>query len=385
MSSTDSGKKRKRTSEKQQVGGNWAKNNGGVGAATTGSSSSDLRQQSQLPPDPYESHKREFERILARLEKVDKFGFFLDPAPPQFDECYDPPLTSPPPSSLNHKGHGEAETASVSLETEAAAAKANSNRLPLVPNAPEAPAKTSQFGALDAVVSPLDFLAAAAVAATAPTAANGGNGVTSSIASDPTPSPAPLNGNAAAVEPAKVPLPSSVAAPPPRKKPRKDDDGVRAKKPAPPPLTTHKVIFPDHPPFNWAMVRRRMEHGRYMLDRVEEEAARRKKHRIPGMKRKGIQPLHKRGVHWRLFLEDVNGMCDMALAMDNNDGDGDGDGDGDDENANFDKDGVLDADRRDDGRERGGSSLLPTSPVRLVRGSLAFAVKQIKEVRKLVR
>jgi len=39
--------------------------------------------------DLYERHRREFERILARLEKVDRFGFFLDEAPEEFDERYE--------------------------------------------------------------------------------------------------------------------------------------------------------------------------------------------------------------------------------------------------------------------------------------------------------
>eukprot|EP00804_Cyclotella_cryptica_P023246 CCRYP_000433-RA/>CCRYP_000433-RA protein AED:0.02 eAED:0.02 QI:325/1/1/1/1/1/5/149/3140 len=39
--------------------------------------------------DMYVRHKRELERSLARLEKVDRFGFFFDSCPPEFDENYD--------------------------------------------------------------------------------------------------------------------------------------------------------------------------------------------------------------------------------------------------------------------------------------------------------
>lgn len=39
--------------------------------------------------DMYTRHKRELERSLARLEKVDRFGFFFDACPPEFDENYD--------------------------------------------------------------------------------------------------------------------------------------------------------------------------------------------------------------------------------------------------------------------------------------------------------
>ena len=39
--------------------------------------------------DMYTRHKRELERSLARLEKVDRFGFFFDKCPPEFDEDYE--------------------------------------------------------------------------------------------------------------------------------------------------------------------------------------------------------------------------------------------------------------------------------------------------------
>jgi hypothetical protein len=39
--------------------------------------------------DMYTRHKRELERSLARLEKVDRFGFFFDTCPPEMDEDYD--------------------------------------------------------------------------------------------------------------------------------------------------------------------------------------------------------------------------------------------------------------------------------------------------------
>jgi hypothetical protein len=39
--------------------------------------------------DMYTRHKRELERSLGRLEKVDRFGFFFDKCPPDMDEHYD--------------------------------------------------------------------------------------------------------------------------------------------------------------------------------------------------------------------------------------------------------------------------------------------------------
>ena len=40
----------------------------------------------QSGKDMYEKHRREFERMLARIEKVDQFGFFLDDVPPEHDD-----------------------------------------------------------------------------------------------------------------------------------------------------------------------------------------------------------------------------------------------------------------------------------------------------------
>lgn len=47
-------------------------------------SSNDATKQSGK--DMYEKHRREFERMLARIEKVDQFGFFLDDVPPEHDD-----------------------------------------------------------------------------------------------------------------------------------------------------------------------------------------------------------------------------------------------------------------------------------------------------------
>lgn len=38
--------------------------------------------------DLYEKHRREFDRIMARLEKIDPFGWFWDPVPPEYEENY---------------------------------------------------------------------------------------------------------------------------------------------------------------------------------------------------------------------------------------------------------------------------------------------------------
>jgi hypothetical protein len=171
------------------------------------------------PPEPatppagfdlFTRHHREFERKLARLVKVDQFGYFLDQAPPEFDERY--PVTE-----------GEAAEGADNEEMASEADKAGS-----------------------------------------------------------TP-------------------------------------------------TTSK--FPSHPPFNWEMVKRRRDQGRYVLDIQKEEEDRIKS--IANMvsevggkspSSSGAKPvaiLHPKAVHWDLFREDVLRMCNAALERNADDvGDG---------------------------------------------------------------
>lgn len=66
-----------------------AKVNGKSNGKKAGKSAAEPPANASL--DLLTKHFREFERGLARLEKVDQFGFFLDPAPTEFDENYDNP------------------------------------------------------------------------------------------------------------------------------------------------------------------------------------------------------------------------------------------------------------------------------------------------------
>lgn len=69
--------------------------------------------------------------------------------------------------------------------------------------------------------------------------------------------------------------------------------------------------FPDTPPFNFTIIRKRMAHGRYVLDRVRQ-------HRERVFSSSHIAPelLHPKGVHWDQFRDDVVNMCDAAIARD---------------------------------------------------------------------
>jgi hypothetical protein len=96
---------------------------------------------------------------------------------------------------------------------------------------------------------------------------------------------------------------------------------------------TKSPSYPSHPPFNWDMVRRRMENGRYVVDRIQSEEkerlhllgpyyktlGKRACKKILGGKKKSkskLRVLHTKGVDWNLFRDDVLGMCEAAIARD---------------------------------------------------------------------
>ena len=51
--------------------------------------SDDPNAAKQSGKDMYEKHRREFDRMLARIEKIDQFGFFLEDAPPGHEDDYE--------------------------------------------------------------------------------------------------------------------------------------------------------------------------------------------------------------------------------------------------------------------------------------------------------
>ena len=93
--------------------------------------------------------------------------------------------------------------------------------------------------------------------------------------------------------------------------------------------TTKSSTYPSHPPFNFEMIRRRRDNGRYILDYQASEQERLNKIKSYLQKENGPQPfkrvslVHPKGVNWDLFRKDVSGMCDAALEK-HPDGPGDG-------------------------------------------------------------
>jgi hypothetical protein len=85
------------------------------------------------------------------------------------------------------------------------------------------------------------------------------------------------------------------------------------------------ICFPSNPPFNLVVIRRRMELGRYIIDRVRIENEERIELLTPYWKSIGrkninrrpkkslIPVLHPKGIDWDLFRKDVIDMCDAAV------------------------------------------------------------------------
>ena len=91
--------------------------------------------------------------------------------------------------------------------------------------------------------------------------------------------------------------------------------------------------YPSHPPFNWEMVRRRHNQGRYVVDilhRDEERLAQiasflkeENGEEVADDLPSSVSILHGKGVNWDVFRRDVYGMCDASLEGNPNDiGDG---------------------------------------------------------------
>ena len=173
----------------------------------------------------FERHRREFERCLLRLQKIDVYNFFSDDdVPPEYDECY------------------ELDSNSTVDQTDSA---------PL------------ENGALE----PSGALHTSAT----------------SSSSD---------------------MPLSISR-----------ENVNEKE-------SKSITFPNHPPYNFVVLRKRLERGRYLLDRLQRVAneenfdcdgtkitvADGRRLRSPSF---SLQ--HPTGIDWELFRDDIIGMCSTAV------------------------------------------------------------------------
>jgi hypothetical protein len=117
--------------------------------------------------------------------------------------------------------------------------------------------------------------------------------------------------------------------------------GLATEQPDSPNSQSSKSPYPSHAPYNWKMIRRRMEHGRYVLDREKKEEEERFKLLGPYYATLGRKEKAKRqfsnasrkpcefnprvaypvGVNWELFRDDVLAMCDAAVDRETEDTD----------------------------------------------------------------
>lgn len=83
----------------------------------------------------------------------------------------------------------------------------------------------------------------------------------------------------------------------------------------PPPPPVCPPVFPNTAPYNFTVIRKRYEHGRYILDRVRQHKERTFSSTAPEL-------LHPKGINWDAFRDDVVQMCDAAVARDPDGGQG---------------------------------------------------------------
>jgi hypothetical protein len=273
------------------------------------------RRLDELPPpeepvvsaalDVYERHRREFERIVARLEKVDPFGFFLDDVPPEYDENYD----------IDDGGGDDDGGDDVDKDKNTPPVDVAQREIPLSESAPGVDTDVKRESS-DMVVE------------------EGEKSQSSPSAKE-----------TAAVDVAQLEIPLSESAPCVEKdvKGESSDMAVaEGEKVQSSPLAKETAVvqsateptdetkpptYPSHPPFNWEMVRRRCENGRYVVDRIKAEEeerlhllgpyykslGKRACNKILGRKKNGkskLRVLHTKGVAWNLFRDDVLGMCE---------------------------------------------------------------------------
>lgn len=150
----------------------------------------------------FERHRREFERCLLRLQKLDIYNFFHeDDVPQEFDECYEPDSTQVSDENSATVNGGMDDNTSISPKSSA----------------------------------------------------------TSSTSMDTTMSSSGEN-----------------------------DKNEQKKESA--------IVFPKHPPYNFVVLRKRVDRGRYKRRMDAEENVK--------------DPV---GIHWEQFRDDVIGMCDSAI------------------------------------------------------------------------
>ena len=219
----------------------------------------------------FERHRREFERSLLRLQKIDVYSFFTDDyIPEEFDECYGSSINNDDDDNNNNNDDDDMEK---SLPGESTTMLTSGTQQPQITYNPTT--------------------------------------TTSNTLIPPQSSSEKYNNDDAQHEAATTGDLSSLLS-------SKENLNILDSK-----ATKSVTQYPSLPPYNFAVLRRRLEHGRYILDRErleKEEYQKNNNAKVDKMSNFIVQ--NPTGIDWELFREDIIGMCNTAIERDPNDDDG---------------------------------------------------------------
>jgi hypothetical protein len=225
----------------------------------------------------FERHRREFERSLLRLQKIDVYNFFTDDyIPEEFDECYDSNINN---DDNNNNNDDDMEK---SLSGEATTMPTSGTQQPQI-------TYISTTTTSNTLISPQS----------------------SSLNLVSTKSSSEKYNNDDVHEATTTGDLSSLLS-------SNENLNILDSK-----VTNSVTQYPSQPPYNFAVLRRRLEHGRYILDRERLEKVEYQKNnnaKVDKMSNFIVQ--NPTGINWELFREDMIGMCNTAIERDSNDDDG---------------------------------------------------------------
>ena len=246
--------------------------------------------------DLYKKQSREFDRIMARLEKIDPFGWFWDPVPPEFEEKYDD-------DDGNDGGDDDDdETKQQQQSSEQEQPKVRQEQ----PAAQQEQPEPQQEQPKAQQEQPEAHQEQPASQQEQPEAHQE--------------QPAAQQQEKLVAQQEQT---QEQTAPPIATSSEKDNEKTNEKAKKVSKNAAPKSPYPDHPPYNWEMIRRRKANGRYELNRAAREekeymAIMRPYYRSVGRrpKKSKVNPrvLYPVGVHWELFHKDVVAMMEAARA-----------------------------------------------------------------------
>jgi hypothetical protein len=271
--------------------------------------------------DLYEKHRREFDRFMARLEKIDRYGWFWDTPDELEGTCddADQPLGAPPQSSQPEDHDNQIEAESKSEET-----VTDSVSKPQHDGMETAPISGDGVGAATEPMPEKTNSTESAI----PTAEQT---MTDTVAKDES------NGVKTELK-AHTDAPGELKSVAQHDPPLETTEAISQQKKGSASVTKKTVLVPEPVPFNWHMIRERKALGRYELNRevAEEEEyrslmrpyvrstgrkfpPRKKKQQGKGETTKdqkifGPRVLYAKGVHWHAFEKDVLAMIKAAYA-----------------------------------------------------------------------